>query len=258
MEGWGCQAPEKAPAGSLQDRGGRIPNPIGEKAGCFSLLPLAISAGRRNSLCLTLQECRGIQGGVLWGNDLRLARSWAFAWEETAMAFVSNTACVHKESQKQNICFSFPLPPFWLHWRKWAASGLNQWRQEEKSTRNSSCWKPQYCRYRATDSVYHQLSVLTVDIHSGQSGDLVPQSLCLCWLTESDVQSWALEFPKAVEVMQCGRNAAASLRVSYSLSSEKQNGHSFLSHLIPLRCSKRHWFLAAVKWDQKLNQVSKV
>lgn len=114
----GCQAPEKAPAGSLQDRGGRIPNPIGEKAGCFSLLPLVISAGRRNSLRLTLQECRGIRGGVLWGNDLRLARDWDFAWEEAAMAFVSNTACVHKESQKQNICFSFPLPPFWLHWRK--------------------------------------------------------------------------------------------------------------------------------------------
>ena len=52
--------------------------------------------------------------------------------------------------------------------------------QEEKSTRNSSCWKPQYCRYRPTDSVYHHLSVLTVDIHSRQSGGLVPQSVCLC------------------------------------------------------------------------------
>jgi len=53
-------------------------------------------------------SAKASRGVVLWGNDLRLARSWAFAWGETATAFVSNTACVHKQNQKQKR-FAFPF-----------------------------------------------------------------------------------------------------------------------------------------------------
>lgn len=35
-------------------------------------------------------------GGVLWGNDLRLARGLAFAWDEAAGVFLSHTACLHR------------------------------------------------------------------------------------------------------------------------------------------------------------------
>lgn len=129
----GCQALEKVPAGSPQGRGGRIPNPVGEEAGSFSFLLLMMCAERRNSLCPTLQEGQGIQGGVLWGNDLRLARGWAFAWEETDVAFVCHTACVHKESQKQKALVLLSTSTISASLVK--VSCLKQWQQEEKSTK---------------------------------------------------------------------------------------------------------------------------
>lgn len=112
---------------------------------------------------------------VLRGNDLRLARSWAFAWEEIAMAFVSNTACVHKESQKQKGLLLLSTSTILASLVKLSCFWLKAVTARGEKHQNSSCWKPQYCTYRDTDSVYHHL-----DIHSGQWGGLVPQSLCLC------------------------------------------------------------------------------
>lgn len=111
----GCWATEKAPAGFPQRRGGRILNAIGEEAGCFSMVLLMMCAERRNSLCPFAKASMGVSC-VGWleaghGLDLFLGRDFH------GICFQH---CVHKESWKQKVCFSFPL------WWKWVASGLNQ------------------------------------------------------------------------------------------------------------------------------------
>lgn len=131
-----CHAPEEVPASSPQDRGGRILNRVGEEAGCFSFVLPMMCAERRNSLCPTLQACQGIQGGVLRGNDLRLARGWAFGKRLPWHLFPTLPVCI-RTARNKKVCF-FPLPPFQLHWWKWVASGLKQWQQEEKSTKTAA------------------------------------------------------------------------------------------------------------------------
>lgn len=175
----GCQGPEKAPAVSLQGRGRRVPSSVGGEAGSSSLLLLLVCAERRKSLCPTLSSAKGLSWGEMIGG-------WAFAWEETAMVLFPTLPVCIRRARKQMFAspshFHHELAKVNCLWLKSVAA-------KGGKHRNPSCCKPQCCRYRPTDSVYHQLSVLTVGFHSRQSGDLVPQSLCLCWLTASDVQN---------------------------------------------------------------------
>lgn len=110
-----------------------------------------------------------------------MIRGWAFAWEETAMVlFPTLLMCIRRARKQRFASTGWSTSTVLASLAKLIASDLNQRQQKEESSRTPSCCKARYCRYRPTDSVYHQLSVLTVGFHSRQSGDLVPQSLCLC------------------------------------------------------------------------------
>lgn len=160
------------------------------------------------------------------------------------MAFVSNTACVRKESQKQKVCFSFPLPPFWLHWQKWVASGLKQWQQEEKSTGNSSWWKLWCCRTRATDSVYHHVFMLSTFIPSS----LVTSFLRVSALADSRhqmcrIRHWTFQGSWSHVVWwECCCFLLCQLFTVFGKAKWEQ--------FSPTQWSKMLWFLATVKWHQ--------
>lgn len=241
----GCQAPEKAPAVSLQGRGRRVPNSAGGEAGCSWCV-----REEKQSLA-HLMKCQDIQGVVLRENDQRLG----FCLGRDCHGIVPNTACVDKESQKTKVCFSFPLPPFWLHS---LAKVICFW-LKSVAAKGGKHQNPQLLQSTAPQIVFiiHSLCWLL----AFTPGSLVTSFLKVSAFADSQHQMCRIRhwnFPRLLN--SCSVTGMLLLLPVSAIHcpQESKMGAVFSHTSFLCRLAEGTDFSLLGKWDQRLNLVSKV